>query len=195
MENSPRESQGNSPTKSQLNSTNDSSKDCCLEVEKISPNQLNNLGRIKAEPDKVKELDRLKDDTGGSSANSSSFGALLRYLLVGGSAFLVDFGLLGIMVSGFKLPAGFSAAVAFIVGAIYSYLMQKYVTFQASKQVFSSAVKYLILLGVNTLITALIVEGFDYFNLYLVGKVFATVLTTIWNFPLMRYWVYKAQKH
>lgn len=189
MENFPRESQGNSPSKSQLNSSNESSKDCCLEMENTNPNHPNNLDTIKPDPD------NLKDDTGDSSARTSSFGALLRYLLVGGSAFLVDFGLLGIMVSGFKLPAGFSAAVAFIVGAIYSYLMQKYVTFQASKQVFSSAVKYLILLGVNTLITALIVEGFDYFNLYLVGKVFATVLTTIWNFPLMRYWVYKAQKH
>ena len=59
----------------------------------------------------------------------------------------------------------------------------------------NSAVRYGILLLVNLVLTSAIVEGFDYFfDLYLVGKIVSTAAMTMWNFPIMKYWVYPRSK-
>lgn len=121
-------------------------------------------------------------------------GQMFKYLVVGGSAFVIDFGLLAVLKSGLGLPAWFSAAVAFSVSTLYSFLLQRRVTFSADLHVGHSAVRYGILLAVNMLLTAGIVEAFDrYLDLYLLGKVVSTALTTLWNFPIMKYWVYPRQ--
>lgn len=115
-----------------------------------------------------------------------------KYIGAGGLAFCIDFGLLYLLVSIFHFSAGPSAAFAVIVATVFSYLAQKYFTFKQRQKVFSSAIKYLILLGWNTIFTALVVDLFQsYFGLYLVGKILVTAIITCWNYPLMRYWVYK----
>ncbi len=125
---------------------------------------------------------------------SGVMGQIMKYLVVGGSAFVIDFGLLALLRSGLGLPAWFSASVAFAVSTLYSFLLQRRVTFSADLHVGHSAVRYGILLAVNMLLTAGIVEAFDqFFDLYLIGKVVSTTLTTLWNFPLMKYWVYPRQ--
>lgn len=120
------------------------------------------------------------------------FHTLIKYVGAGGTAFLLDFGLLYLFVSIFHLPAGPSAAAAVIIATVFSYLAQKYFTFKQRKQVASSALKYLILLAGNTLVTALVVQFFQsFFGLYLVGKIIVTAMITLWNYPLMKHWVYK----
>ncbi|MEA5122000.1 MAG: GtrA family protein [Propionibacterium sp.] len=116
---------------------------------------------------------------------------LVRYLLVGGSAFVIDFGSLALLKSGLGVPAWLSAAIAFALSTLYSFLLQRRFTFSADLHLGNSAVRYAILLTVNMVLTALIVEGFDrYLDLYLFGKVISTAVTTIWNFPIMKFWVY-----
>lgn len=120
------------------------------------------------------------------------FYTLFKYIFTGGMAFVLDFGLLYLFVSIFRLPAGPSAAAAVIIATLFSYLTQKYFTFKQRKQVASSALKYLILLVGNTLVTALVVQIFQSFlGLYLVGKIIVTAMITLWNYPLMKRWVYK----
>lgn len=119
---------------------------------------------------------------------------LVRYVVTGGLAFLLDFGLLWLMVSGLGLNAGFSAAVAVTAGTLFSYLVQKYFTFNSHGAIAGSAVRYLILFVWNTLVTALVVQAFQsWWDLYMVGKIFVTALITLWNFPLMRHWVYSGR--
>ena len=121
-------------------------------------------------------------------------GQILKYLVVGGSAFVIDFGLLVLLKSGVGLPAWLSAAVAFAVSTLYSFLLQRKVTFSADLHVGHSAFRYGILLAANMLLTAGIVEAFDqYLDMYVIGKVVSTILTMLWNFPLMKYWVYPRQ--
>ncbi len=116
---------------------------------------------------------------------------MVRYLLVGGSAFVIDFGSLALLKSGLGVPAWLSAAIAFALSTLYSFLLQRKFTFSADLHVGNSAVRYGILLAANMVLTAVIVEGFDrHLDLYLVGKVVSTALTTVWNFPIMKLWVY-----
>lgn len=116
---------------------------------------------------------------------------IFKYLLVGGSAFVLDFGLLALLKSGLGAPAWFAAIVAFAVSTAWSFYLQRRFTFSADLHVGQSAVRYGILLVTNMLLTAGIVELFDrLFDLYLVGKVVSTGLMTLWNFPIMKYWVY-----
>lgn len=118
-------------------------------------------------------------------------GQVLKYLLVGGSAFVLDFGLLFILKSGLGAPAWFAAIVAFAVSTVWSFYLQRRYTFSGDLHVGHSAFRYGVLLATNMVITAGIVEGFDRaFDLYLVGKVISTALTTLWNFPVMKFWVY-----
>lgn len=120
---------------------------------------------------------------------------LVKYVIAGGTAFVVDFGLLALMVSGFGWNAGISAAIAVIISTLFSYLAQKYFTFQSHGQIVGSAVRYLILFAFNTIFTSLFVEAFDrYLDLYLVGKIICTAMITLWNYPLMHHWVYQTKE-
>lgn len=120
---------------------------------------------------------------------------LVRYVLVGGSAFVIDFGTLWALKAGLGLPAWLAAACSYTVSTIYSFLLQRKFTFSGDLGVGNSAVRYGILLVVNMVLTSAIVQGFDYFfNLYLVGKVVSTAAMTMWNFPIMKYWVYPTSK-
>lgn len=120
---------------------------------------------------------------------------MVKYLAVGGTAFVVDFGLLALLKSGFGAPAWLSAAVAFAVSTLVSFYLQRRFTFSADLHVGHSAVRYGILLAANMVLTSAIVETFDQqFDLYLVGKVVSTGLTTLWNYPLMKFWVYPEAK-
>lgn len=120
---------------------------------------------------------------------------IVRYVIAGGAAFVLDFGLLALMVSGFGWNAGISAAIAVVIATVFSYLVQKYFTFQARGHIIGSAVRYLILFGFNTIFTSLFVEAFDYYlDLYLVGKIICTAMITLWNYPLMHHWVYRPKK-
>lgn len=123
------------------------------------------------------------------------FWQMIRYVMVGGSAFVLDFGTLWALKSGVGLPAWLAAACAYILSTLYSFMLQRKFTFSADLGVGNSAVRYGILLLVNLVLTSAIVEGFDYFlDLYLVGKIVSTAAMTMWNFPIMKYWVYPPSK-
>ena len=88
-------------------------------------------------------------------------GQVFTYLLVGGSAFVLDFGLLFILKSGLGAPAWFAAIMAFAVSTVWSFYLQRRYTFSGDLHVGHSAFRYGVLLATNMVITAGIVEGFD----------------------------------
>lgn len=116
---------------------------------------------------------------------------VFRYLLTGGTAFAIDFGLLALFKSVLGIPAWLAAALAFIISTVFAFLGQKYFTYASQAPTGKALLRYLILLGANTIFTALVVQAFDsWFQLYLVGKIVATAITTLWNYPIMGHWVY-----
>lgn len=120
---------------------------------------------------------------------------IATYLVVGGSAFVIDFGLLALLKSGLGVAAWLAAVVGFSVSTVYSFWLQRHVTFSSELHLGHSVVRYGILLGFNTLVTAGIVEAFDrWWGMYLLGKVVSTALMTAWNFPIMKHWVYPQRR-
>ncbi|WP_150306931.1 GtrA family protein [Planctomonas psychrotolerans] len=119
--------------------------------------------------------------------------SVVRFLLVGGAAFVLDLGLLivGRDVLGWELWA--ATAVAFWVSLVFSFLLQKYFTFGAGQSIWGSAWKYAALLGVNFGATLVIVAAFDAAGPgYVVGKFVATALITLWNYFAYKHWVFRA---
>lgn len=130
-----------------------------------------------------------------SKRGLSNFAQIIVYLLVGGSGFLLDLGTLALLKSVFGLPAWLSAAVGFLVGTIYTFLLHRKFTFSEDLSLGKTAFRYCLLLAFNTIATSLIVEASDqWLGLYALGKIIATTATTLWNFPLMKYWVYPKEK-
>jgi putative flippase GtrA len=120
----------------------------------------------------------------------------VKYLLTGGAAFLLDLGLLALFKQVFDWPTGVAAGTAFLLSFAFTYTAQRYFTFGSSAPHGSALVKYTLLVGFNTLATAGIVALIDQVGAgWLIGKIIATTVTTVWNYFAYRYWVFADQNH
>ena len=55
----------------------------------------------------------------------------------------------------------------------------------------SVVVRYGILLAANMVFTAVFVDRFDsWWDAYVQGKIFSTAITTLWNYFIMKHWVF-----
>lgn len=119
----------------------------------------------------------------------------MRFLVVGGFSFLFDIGLLWLLHEVFGIPLAISTPAAFLMSFVVTYTLQRTVAFRSSEGVAPSAVRYTILVAVNTVATTLIVAAADAMGLpWGIGKVAAVVATTVWNYFLYRYWVFAKRK-
>ncbi|MET1088088.1 MAG: GtrA family protein [Arthrobacter sp.] len=117
--------------------------------------------------------------------------ALARFLMVGGVSFALDLGLLAALHEIFGVPLWIATPIAFLVSLVFNFLLQRMFTFRANNKGSVSAVKYVLLVVLNIVVTDLIVTGFDALGWsYIFGKTTATVLTTAWNYFLYRHWIF-----
>lgn len=115
----------------------------------------------------------------------------IKYLFFGTTAFIIDFLSLYICVSVIGIKAWLGAVIAFAISTIYAYLTQMRYTFSHKMKNVAPVIKYAFLLFVNICFTAVIVQLFaTFFGLYMIGKIFATVCVTLWNFPIMKYYIF-----
>jgi putative flippase GtrA len=119
--------------------------------------------------------------------------SMVRFLVIGGTAFVIDLGLLIVGRDVLHLELSLATALAFWISLVFSFLMQKYFAFSSSVSILSSAWKYGLLLAVNSVATVLIVSAFEALGPgYIVGKFVATALVTAWNFFAYKHWVFRA---
>ena len=115
----------------------------------------------------------------------------VRYLLIGGASFLIDFGLLFVLyqVAGWQL--WLATGTAFLVSFVFNYLLQRAFSFGSSAGHFGALARYLTLLAFNTFATIGVVSLVEHLGLgWEAGKVIAVALTTLWNFFAFKYWVF-----
>jgi putative flippase GtrA len=114
-----------------------------------------------------------------------------RYLLVGGLAFLFDIGLLALLHEILGVPLVVATPTAFLTSFGLTYLMQRSITFDGEGGWTSSAVKYTLLVVLNTFATTAIVSGIAVLGWpWEIGKIAAVASTTVWNYFAYRYWVF-----
>ena len=119
----------------------------------------------------------------------------VRYLVIGGTSFLIDFGLLALLFQVLAWPLWLATGTAFLLSFIFSYYMQRVFSFGSQASHASALGKYLALLAFNTVASI----GIDWLvDLtgwgWGAGKIAATVITTGWNYFAYRYWVFARPK-
>ena len=115
----------------------------------------------------------------------------LRYLIAGVIAFLFDFGMLALFREVFGWPTWIAAGVAFVLSFAFTYTIQRVFSFGSDAPHGRALFRYAVLVVFNTIATALIVGLIDQTAAgWAVGKVAATVLTTVWNYFIYRFWVF-----
>jgi len=117
--------------------------------------------------------------------------ASVRYLLVGGICFLVDVGILAFLSQVLHWQLWLATGVAFVASFFFTFFVQRILAFRSTAPHGLSLLKYAILVAFNTIATVGVVSLFAVLpDGWLIGKVIATAITTIWNFFAYRYWVF-----
>ena len=121
---------------------------------------------------------------------------LLRYAVVGGVAFVVDYGSLWLLTEVVGLHHLVSAAIAFILGLICNYVISTAWVFGESK-VSNRWVEFVIFsiigvigLGLNELIIYLCTDVCGLH--YMLSKIMSTVIIFFWNFFARRFILFKS---
>jgi len=115
----------------------------------------------------------------------------LRYLIAGGVAFLFDFGMLALFRQVWGWPTWIAAGTAFVLSFAFTYTIQRVFSFGSDAPHGRALLRYTLLVVFNTLATAAIVALVDLTPAgWAVGKVAATVATTVWNYFVYRFWVF-----
>lgn len=121
---------------------------------------------------------------------------LIRYTIVGGLAFIVDFGLLFVLTEYLGLHYIASATCSFLAGLLVNYYI-------STAWVFESAIKSkrmeftlfaligVIGLGLNDLLIWVFTEKFHLY--YMFSKLLTAVLVYLWNFLGRKYLVFNKQ--
>jgi putative flippase GtrA len=126
----------------------------------------------------------------------SLIGQLLRYAVVGGISFVVDYGSLWLLTEKAGLPYLWSAAIAFLLGLICNYLLSTAWVFGESRiknawgEFLAFAIIGVVGLGLNELIMYGCTDGLGFH--YMLSKIVSTGIVFFWNFLARRFLVFKS---
>lgn len=125
----------------------------------------------------------------------NSFIQLFRYTLVGGLAFIVDFGLLFVFTDIFGIYYLISAALAFLSGLTTNYILSIVWVFN-KRRLRNRSVEFgifgligIVGLGFNELFIWFFTEQVHLH--YLMSKIIATGVVYIWNFSVRKFMLFR----
>ncbi|HVX56992.1 MAG TPA: GtrA family protein [Candidatus Saccharimonadales bacterium] len=112
----------------------------------------------------------------------------VRYLLVGGTTFVIDFGLLILIHSGLNFGIAASTSVAYWVSIIYNFILNRYWTFDAREKdsLQRHITSYFLLLVINYLFVVVFVSFASDHISYIIAKAIAVVIQMIWTYPIYK---------
>ncbi len=117
---------------------------------------------------------------------------LVRYLVVGGSTFAIDLGLLVFLhgAEGVWLPL--ATAIAYCVSIVYNFCLNRWWTFSASekKSLHQHIAPYVILLGCNLVFTVIFVSTASHFINYALAKAISVAIQTTWTYFCYKHFVF-----
>ena len=123
--------------------------------------------------------------------SDKTFYQLIRYFFVGGTAFIVDFGILYLMTEYLKVHYLVSACVGFILGLTVNYILSIKWVFNR-RRIGKTSIEFILfgLLGIIGLaLNELFLWGLtDGLHLhYLISKIITTFIIYLWNFFSRKY--------
>lgn len=124
------------------------------------------------------------------------FYQLMKYGVVGGIAFIVDYGSLYLLTEYAGVHYMLSAAIAFILGLICNYILSTAWVFGESKisNKMAEFIGFAVIGVLGLLLNELIIYvSTDLIGLhYMVGKIISTAIVFFWNFFARRYLIFKS---
>lgn len=122
------------------------------------------------------------------------FKQILKFGLVGGIAFLIDYSLLYILTEYFKIYYFYSSIISFIVSLIFNYIASiKWVFDVNHKQTLKDVIVFTFLsvigLGINQVVMYIMVEIMNIY--YMLSKIVATAIVMVWNFITRKIFIEK----
>ena len=121
----------------------------------------------------------------------------VRYLIVGGSAYIVEAASLLLLLNVLSLGAVTSVAISFWIGFIMAFLLQKYITFankqKSKKAMLNQLVLYGLLVLLNYIFTILFVYTLAGAFGALLTRTIAIIITTIWNYFIYSKLIFKLE--
>lgn len=127
-----------------------------------------------------------------SNHNNNLLPQLFRYACVGGIAFIADFGLLFLLTSFCGVHYQISACISFIAGLTVNYFLSTAWVFNSNRENINHYAEFLMYaivgivgLALNALILFILTDLFGL--LYLISKIFSTIIVFGWNFIGRRY--------
>lgn len=122
-----------------------------------------------------------------SAAGSPQVG----YVLAGGSSLLLDLSALYVLHGLLGVDLAVSTTVAYLVGLVTNFAINRYVVFSRVLPLGRSAFRYGLLVAVNYAATLIVVTVLAHVGVpYLVAKLVAVGATLIWNFVAYQRWVF-----
>ena len=120
---------------------------------------------------------------------------IVKFLIVGGSATALQYGLLIVFVQFAGLSPVVATSIAYAISSVYNYLLNYYATFKNDGSHRTAATKFLAVAGSGLLINAGIIAALTKLGAhYLVAQVVATLVILVWNFVVHKYWTYRDHK-
>lgn len=119
---------------------------------------------------------------------------IIRFAVVGGSAFLIDYGIFTLLSQLLHIHYLISSIISFSISVIYNYILSiKWVFDVTKKQTVKEFIIFIILsvigLGINSLILYLSV---DLIHLHeMIGKIIATAIVMVYNFITRKIFIEK----
>lgn len=112
----------------------------------------------------------------------------IRYLLVGGTTFVIDFGLLVLLHGKLKINIAVATSVAYWISIIYNFILNRYWTFDAREKesLKRHITTYTLLLVVNYFfVVAFMALASNHIN-YIIAKAIAVLIQMVWTYPVYK---------
>jgi len=123
---------------------------------------------------------------------------LLKYIFVGLSTVLIDFLIYKFLIK--FIIIYLAKTISFLSGTFFSYQLNRTWTFKSGKKTLSQFIKYLIIhitsLVLNVFINSLLLNTFskNYFLIYEVSFLIATLTSAIYNFLFIKMFIFNNTK-
>lgn len=116
----------------------------------------------------------------------------LRYLFVGVSTFVLDFGLLYILHGRLKLNLPLSVTLSYVVTITYNFTLNLKWTFDSTEKtsLHRHLIPYLVLLAINYIFNVVFISLLSRHTNYLIAKFIAASLQIMWTYPIYRFVIF-----